>query len=470
MFFSCVRQRGGWNNNPSAAQFRQAYRKQLVHAGVQAPNSANVAADLEGESLTVSQGTINPALDAGDDQEGDDLAVVYGLGEGTLSEFTSEVVKYIGGFVSRQVTKTLSCPSCVSMLLDDSVTRVLITIRDNGGLVYPSELVCQLLQETEKIFRVATEVGTAQISATVLTILAYRAFYEKHAKSFQNQVHVNDEPMHAVALAKAVIKKYVTLRLRHLARTITARRRRFWVRPSWRFRNTEGQASALLPRLRARDEGYFRDFLRMPPSTFDTLLGLVGPKIERKVTPFREPISPHDRLAITLRFLANGDTFRSLSYNFLIDLQKYRSDPAQYQEYLKRATFNYRLSRTRRLIENSFGIMANRWRILRRAFKASEEITESVVKACVTLHNFLLKDSAHSRSAYSPPGYTDHEDWEGKLIDGEWKNDRSGQPGLRDLAGVGLRPARTALAVRDQLASYFMNDGKVEWQDKIVTR
>ncbi|EEC19101.1 hypothetical protein IscW_ISCW013700, partial [Ixodes scapularis] len=55
-------------------------------------------------------------------------AVIYGLGEGTLSEFTAEVVKYIGGFVSRRVTKTLSCPSCMSMLLDDSVTGVLITI------------------------------------------------------------------------------------------------------------------------------------------------------------------------------------------------------------------------------------------------------------------------------------------------------------------------------------------------------
>ncbi|KAM7309811.1 hypothetical protein ISCGN_006796 [Ixodes scapularis] len=127
MFFSCVRQRGGWNNNPSAAQFRQSYRKLL--------------------------GTINPALDAKDDQKGDDLAVVYGLGEDTLSEFTSEVVKYIGGFVSRQVTKTLSCPSCVSMLLNDSVTGVFISIRDNGGLVYPSKLVCLLLQETEKNLR-----------------------------------------------------------------------------------------------------------------------------------------------------------------------------------------------------------------------------------------------------------------------------------------------------------------------------
>ncbi|KAM7309812.1 hypothetical protein ISCGN_006797 [Ixodes scapularis] len=59
------------------------------YAGVEAPNSANVATDLEGESLTVSQGTINPALDAKDDQKGDDLAVVYGLGEDTVSEFTS---------------------------------------------------------------------------------------------------------------------------------------------------------------------------------------------------------------------------------------------------------------------------------------------------------------------------------------------------------------------------------------------
>ncbi|KAH7965650.1 hypothetical protein HPB49_009330 [Dermacentor silvarum] len=27
MYFSCIRQRGGWNNNPSAAQFRPAYRQ-----------------------------------------------------------------------------------------------------------------------------------------------------------------------------------------------------------------------------------------------------------------------------------------------------------------------------------------------------------------------------------------------------------------------------------------------------------
>ncbi|XP_077497908.1 uncharacterized protein LOC144108585 [Amblyomma americanum] len=80
-----------------------------------------------------------------------------------------------------------------------------------------------------------------------------------------------------------------------------ARRRRLWVHPCWRYRDVEGQANALLPRLRARDEGFFRDFLRMPPSSFDTLLHIVRPVIERQDTPFRRSISAHDRLAMTVR-------------------------------------------------------------------------------------------------------------------------------------------------------------------------
>ncbi|KAG0425260.1 hypothetical protein HPB47_027559 [Ixodes persulcatus] len=98
--------------------------------------------------------------------------------------------------------------------------------------------------------------------------------------------------------------------------------------------------------------------------------------------------------------------------------------------------FNYRLSRARRLIENAFGIMAIRWRILRRAFRASEETAENIVKACVALHNFLLKNSAMSRSAYNPPGYVDCEDWQGNLIHRSWRKDDRGLP-LKDVAGLG---------------------------------
>ncbi|KAH7932341.1 hypothetical protein HPB51_029338 [Rhipicephalus microplus] len=58
MYFSCIRQRGGWNNNPSAAQFRQAYRRTLVHAQAASSRNANVLPQVQGICLPRSQGSI----------------------------------------------------------------------------------------------------------------------------------------------------------------------------------------------------------------------------------------------------------------------------------------------------------------------------------------------------------------------------------------------------------------------------
>ncbi|XP_049275501.1 uncharacterized protein LOC125759998 [Rhipicephalus sanguineus] len=75
----------------------------------------------------------------------------------------------------------------------------------------------------------------------------------------------------------------------------------WWVRPSLRSRDVAGHASRLLPDLRSHDEEYFRDFLRMPPRTFDTLLELLRPAISKQDTNYRPAISAHDRLAMTIR-------------------------------------------------------------------------------------------------------------------------------------------------------------------------
>lgn len=42
MFFCRIRQRGGFNNNPSAVQFRAAYRQLLVKNDLQSTSIANV--------------------------------------------------------------------------------------------------------------------------------------------------------------------------------------------------------------------------------------------------------------------------------------------------------------------------------------------------------------------------------------------------------------------------------------------
>lgn len=54
-----------------------------------------------------------------------------------------------------------------------------------------------------------------------------------------------------------------------------------------------------------------------------------------------------------------------------------------------RRVYNYRHSRARRLSENLFGIMANRWRVFLTVLMLSPQSVENVVLTALILHNYL---------------------------------------------------------------------------------
>lgn len=107
-------------------------------------------------------------------------------------------------------------------------------------------------------------------------------------------------------------------------------KRRFWVRPSLRARGTYS-GTTLLQDLTMDDidpltgdikcDGSFKNFLRMTSSDFDYLINEIGHKIGKKDTTFRDAIPVKERLAVTLRFLASGDSYQSLSYLFKFSKQ-----------------------------------------------------------------------------------------------------------------------------------------------------
>ena len=92
--------------------------------------------------------------------------------------------------------------------------------------------------------------------------------------------------------------------------------------------------------------------------------------------------------------------------------------------------FNYRLSRCRRTIENTFGILSARWRIFRRPIKAKPENVDHIVKACICLHNYLRLTY---NAQYVPIGFIDHETGIGDIIPETGIGDIIPETGIGDI-------------------------------------
>ena len=130
---------------------------------------------------------------------------------------------------------------------------------------------------------------------------------------------------------------------------------------------------------------------------------------------------------------------------------------------MRQRIFNFRLSRARRVVENAFGILSTRFRILRREIEMEPENATKVVLACVALHNYL---SAEAPAAYLPREATD---WEGKDYTqhkGIWRAERAmvgGPP-----SAVRNRSEKVK-DMRDHLSSWcIQKEGELQFQYDVV--
>ena len=125
--------------------------------------------------------------------------------------------------------------------------------------------------------------------------------------------------------------------------------------------------------------------------------------------------------------------------------------------------YNYRHSWARRISENLFGIIVNRWRVFRSAILLPPASVKNIVFAILTLHNFLRR--SQSKNIYCPQCLMDTEDSEGDVIEGSWrKTPSTGSMLPFPPLSSGNNPCNDAKKVRKALKDYFCFEGAVEWQ------
>ena len=93
---------------------------------------------------------------------------------------------------------------------------------------------------------------------------------------------------------------------RRRARNARKRKQRLWVMKWLINRHSQGASHQLMKELSTLDVSSYRNFVRMDSTTFEVLLNMVAPKIQKQNTVMREAISPGERIALTFLFLAHG--------------------------------------------------------------------------------------------------------------------------------------------------------------------
>ncbi|XP_050697643.1 putative nuclease HARBI1 [Eriocheir sinensis] len=131
----------------------------------------------------------------------------------------------------------------------------------------------------------------------------------------------------------------------------------------------------------------------------------------------------------------------------------------------KQRIFNYRLSsRARRVVENSFGILANRFQLLLTTMLHEPDTVRLLVKTCIILHNLM-----RIRYPVMQNRLVDVEQQDGQLVPGAWRLGKNLADTRPDRLPGNNRDFRQAKAQRNLIMEWCDTTvGSVPWQNNML--
>ena len=124
---------------------------------------------------------------------------------------------------------------------------------------------------------------------------------------------------------------------------------------------------------------------------------------------------------------------------------------------------NYRISRGRRVVENAFGILAQRWQLLLTSLMQQPDVVRVIAEACVCLHNLMRIWYPALQNAQ-----LDMENDQHDVMPGLWRENANMHEVNRVMEAN--RDTIIAKRQREYLKLYFNSPaGSVPWQDRMIT-
>ncbi len=196
LFFAAIRSANGCNNNPTARQFKSAFKRMVARHAIK--TSGNCSPLDSTVVLEATPSDILPFRQSDTHPETEENTETYIPSLPSLSMSKEAVVGYIAGFVVRTAMKKIHCGACLSALSvesssQDELGHTLIDMKSRGGLVRPSDSVLQVCKTAERciqqhlLTRHIPELDSkfkARLSTQVLELHGGSAFKELEAHMF----------------------------------------------------------------------------------------------------------------------------------------------------------------------------------------------------------------------------------------------------------------------------------------------
>lgn len=238
IFFSCIRSRGGWNNNPNTQQLKWALR-QLLYRNAITPSVSGNCSDFESYCTPAFEfrSEERQNQDLSETTHDDEMPIFIEYLEKTkLSDFQENILFYIAGYIVRRLINDSTCHHCIKILLkkdtymgnDHTYNAPPETFKkftnfiSRGGLIYASDVVYKILHLAERQFRIMLDkkdLLKSKVNVKRKIINTVINYFSENIEMFQPKHPVTQEFIseenHEIQIIRKILDIFIKCRMHH---------------------------------------------------------------------------------------------------------------------------------------------------------------------------------------------------------------------------------------------------------------